>query len=159
MSPFAITLMKFGLLALLYLFVWRALRSVAAGLSRGSATPSAPGLVAKPRDRGRDRSSRRKGPRAPTSVVVLTKDRRRVGSHRLEGDVDIGRGERCGIRLDDTYASQAHARLSARNGTWIAEDLGSTNGTFLNERRLESPSEVRAGDVLRIGTTTLELRA
>jgi pSer/pThr/pTyr-binding forkhead associated (FHA) protein len=157
MSPLALTLMKFGLLALLYLFVWRALRSVAAGLSRGSAAPSVAGAGAsKP---GRDRSARRKQPGMPTSVVVLTKDRRRVGTHRLEGDVDIGRGERCGIRLDDTYASQAHARLSARNGAWVAEDLGSTNGTFLNERRLESPSEVRAGDVLRIGTTTLELRA
>jgi pSer/pThr/pTyr-binding forkhead associated (FHA) protein len=50
-----------------------------------------------------------------------------------------------------------HARLSARDGAWYAEDLGSTNGTFLNDRRIQAPVEVHAGDVVRLGKTTLEL--
>ena len=158
MSPLVLTLMKFGLLALLYLFVWRALRSVAGGLSRPSGPSDARAGAASPRGAGGRRAARRSGS-TPNAVIVYGKDGRRAGSYPLEGEVDIGRGERCAIRLEDTYASQAHARLSARNGAWFAEDLGSTNGTYLNERRLESPSEVRAGDRLRIGTTTLELRA
>ena len=91
--------------------------------------------------------------------MIYGKDGRRIGSFKLTGDIEIGRADHCTIRLADTYASQVHARLSARNGSWTIEDLGSTNGTFLNERRLESPSHVRSGDKVRIGTTVLELRA
>ena len=157
MSPFVLTLMKFGLLALLYVFVWRALRSVAAGLSGSGGGADPRPRTAAQRGAGGRRATRRGS--TPSIVVVYAKDGRRAGSYALQGDVDIGRGERCTIRLEDTYASQAHARLSARDGAWFAEDLGSTNGTYLNERRLESASEVRAGDRLRIGTTTLELRS
>jgi pSer/pThr/pTyr-binding forkhead associated (FHA) protein len=158
MSPFALTLMKFGLLVLLYLFVWRSLKTVASGLSdrpRSSAPmpgpPPSPSPARSPKRRG--------GSGVPTSVVIHGKDGRRIGSFKLTGDIEIGRADHCTIRLADTYASQVHARLSARNGSWTIEDLGSTNGTFLNERRLESPSQVRAGDKVRIGTTVLELRA
>lgn len=158
MSPFALTLMKFGLLVLLYLFVWRSLKTVASGLSdrpRSAASvpsqpPSAPPARA---------SKRRGGSGIPTNVVIYGKDGRRIGSFKLTGDIEIGRADHCTIRLADTYASQVHARLSPRNGSWTIEDLGSTNGTFLNERRLESPSQVRSGDKVRIGTTVLELRA
>ena len=155
MSPLALSLMKFGLLALLYLFVWRALRSAASGLG-GRAT----GSRASPRRAAAaPRSSRRhptSGP--PTNVTVLSKDGRSIGNYQLSGEIEIGRADHCTIQLSDDYASQVHARLSARNGAWVVEDLGSTNGTFLNERRLESPNEVRAGDRVRIGTTVLELR-
>ena len=156
MSPLALTLMKFGLLALLYLFVWRALKSVASGLSARDQAP-APVAAGGP---VRARAAARKGAdRTPTSVAIFTKDGRRVGSYRLTGDIEIGRSDQCTIRLTDTYASQVHARLSARNGAWVVEDLGSTNGTYLNDQRVESPSEVRTGDRVRIGTTTLEFRS
>jgi pSer/pThr/pTyr-binding forkhead associated (FHA) protein len=158
MSPFALTLMKFGLLVLLYLFVWRSLKTVASGLSerpRSAASAPAPPPSAPPA-----RASKRLGgPGVPTNVVIYGKDGRRIGSFKLTGEIEIGRADHCTIRLADTYASQVHARLSPRNGSWTIEDLGSTNGTFLNERRLESPSQVRSGDKIRIGTTVLELRA
>jgi pSer/pThr/pTyr-binding forkhead associated (FHA) protein len=51
-----------------------------------------------------------------------------------------------------------HARLYGKDGTWFVEDLGSTNGTYLNDRRLSNPAEVHAGDVVRVGKTLLELR-
>jgi pSer/pThr/pTyr-binding forkhead associated (FHA) protein len=157
MSPFALTLMKFGLLVLLYLFVWRSLKTVASGLSdRPRAAASMP---TPPPSSSAPRAARRRGSGAPTNVVIYGKDGRRAGSFKLAGDIEIGRADHCTIRLADTYASQVHARLSARNGSWTIEDLGSTNGTFLNERRLESPSPVRSGDKIRIGTTVLELRS
>ena len=158
MSPFALTLMKFGLLVLLYLFVWRSLKTVASGLSdrpRSSASVPSPPPSAPPARA----SKRRGGSGIPTNVVIYGKDGRRIGSFKLTGDIEIGRADHCTIRLADTYASQVHARLSPRNGSWTIEDLGSTNGTVLNERRLESPSQLRSGDKVRIGTTVLELRA
>jgi pSer/pThr/pTyr-binding forkhead associated (FHA) protein len=158
MSPFALTLMKFGLLVLLYLFVWRSLKTVASGLSdRPRSAPSVP--VPPPPAPPARASKRRGGSGVPTNIVIYGKDGRRIGSFKLTGDIEIGRADHCTIRLADTYASQVHARLSPRNGSWSIEDLGSTNGTFLNERRLESPSQVRSGDKVRIGTTVLELRA
>jgi pSer/pThr/pTyr-binding forkhead associated (FHA) protein len=60
--------------------------------------------------------------------------------------------------VDDTYASQQHARLFGRQGGWYVEDLGSTNGTFVNEQRLASPALVQPGDKIRMGTTMLELK-
>jgi pSer/pThr/pTyr-binding forkhead associated (FHA) protein len=77
---------------------------------------------------------------------------------KLRESAEIGRGDRCAIRLRDTYVSQVHARLFGKNGAWYVEDLGSTNGTLLNDRRVDAPMEVHAGDVLKIGKTVLELR-
>jgi pSer/pThr/pTyr-binding forkhead associated (FHA) protein len=51
-----------------------------------------------------------------------------------------------------------HARLAGKDGTWFVEDLGSTNGTYLNDRKVVAPVEVHAGDVVRVGKTVLELR-
>jgi FHA domain-containing protein len=159
MSPFALTLMKFGLLLLLYLFVWRAVRSVAVGFRRGAGV-GAGGSTGSPPPLPPPRKAGRKGEsRTPTSVAIRTKEGKRIGSYQLTGTIDIGRAEGCAIRLSDTYSSQQHARLSAKDGRWVVEDLGSTNGTFLNEKRIESAQEVHAGDRIRIGTTVLELRS
>ena len=57
-----------------------------------------------------------------------------------------------------TYASTSHARIFNRDGSWYIEDLGSTNGTYLNQRRVTTPSELRAGDRVRVGKTTLEFK-
>ena len=60
--------------------------------------------------------------------------------------------------LADTYASQMHARVFPKDGSWFVEDLGSTNGTYLNRAKVTAPSEVGPGDEIRIGKTTLEFR-
>jgi pSer/pThr/pTyr-binding forkhead associated (FHA) protein len=70
----------------------------------------------------------------------------------------VGRTEACAIRLSDSYVSQVHARLYGKDGSWFVEDLGSTNGTYLNDRRVVQPVEVHAGDVVKVGKTVLELR-
>ena len=77
---------------------------------------------------------------------------------KLRDTVEIGRGDRCAIRLQDTYVSQVHARLYAKDGAWYVEDQGSTNGTLLNDRRVDAPVEIHAGDVVKVGKTVLELK-
>ena len=62
------------------------------------------------------------------------------------------------LRIEDTYVSQQHARIFDRGGNWYVEDLGSTNGTFVNEQKLVAPAMLTPGDKIRIGTTIVELR-
>jgi pSer/pThr/pTyr-binding forkhead associated (FHA) protein len=76
----------------------------------------------------------------------------------LDGNLQIGRADACQVRLEDTYISSFHARIFRRDDGWYVEDLGSTNGTYLNQRRVTSPAELRAGDILKVGKMTLELR-
>jgi hypothetical protein len=151
LSPFVLSVLKYALLALLYFFIYQAVRSVAAGLSPRPAARS-PATAAEP---ARARAFRR---RPPSALVVHGPDERRPRTYRLSGALEIGRAETCQVRLEDTYASLHHARLSSRDGVWLIEDLGSTNGTYVNDRRISAPVEVHAGDVVRIGKTVLELR-
>jgi pSer/pThr/pTyr-binding forkhead associated (FHA) protein len=151
-SPFVLSVLKYALLALLYFFVYRAVRSVAVGLSARRAEPGAP---PKPKT---SKPKAQRGARAPTTLVLHAPEARRPRTYRLSGALEIGRAEACQVRLDDTYASQHHAKLSTRDGGWFLEDLGSTNGTYLNDRRLTAPVQVQPGDVVRIGKTVMELR-
>jgi pSer/pThr/pTyr-binding forkhead associated (FHA) protein len=82
----------------------------------------------------------------------------KVQSVTLDGNLQIGRADACQVRLDDTYISSFHARIFRRDDGWYVEDLGSTNGTYLNQRRVTSPAELHTGDRLKVGKMTLELR-
>jgi pSer/pThr/pTyr-binding forkhead associated (FHA) protein len=153
-SPFVLLVLKAAFLALLYFFIFRAVRAVVVDLRtsprRARSAETKPVRASRP--------VRRSG-KAPTSVVIRGEDGRKAGSHKLAGAaVQIGRAEACHIRPEDTYVSQFHARLYSKNGAWFVEDLGSTNGTYLNRQRLTSPAEVQAGDEIRVGKTVLELR-
>ncbi len=70
----------------------------------------------------------------------------------------LGRNPECTLVLDDDFASGRHARIFRRDGSWLVEDLGSTNGTFLGANRLSKPMPVEVGSTLRIGKTVFELR-
>jgi pSer/pThr/pTyr-binding forkhead associated (FHA) protein len=153
-SPFVLSVLKYALIVLLYFFVYRAIRSVSvdvSGRKRAATTqmrtPAAPSAA---------KASR--GGKAPTQVVVHDGGGAKATPIKLRDQTEIGRGDRCAIRLQDTYVSQVHARLYPKDGAWYVEDLGSTNGTLLNDHRVQASVEVRAGDVLKIGKTVLELR-
>jgi hypothetical protein len=147
---FVLTVLKIALLALLYFFVWRAVRAVVIDLY-GPRERRPKG------ERSRERPARR-GRGSPTKVVVLDEAGSRVSTHRLTGALDIGRDAACAIRPDDTYLSQQHARIFERNGSWNVEDLGSTNGTYLNQQKVTVPSQLSPGDRIRVGKTVLEVR-
>ena len=153
MPPFALTVLKWAFLALLYFFVYRAIRWAAFDLG---AAPTEASRPAEPCP-GPARPPRASA-KAPRTVVVTDERGAKIQTHRLDGTVHVGRGESCHIRLADTYASASHARIFNREGSWYIEDLGSTNGTYLNQRRVTTPSELRAGDRVRVGKTTLEFR-
>ena len=77
----------------------------------------------------------------------------------LGEEITLGRAAGCQVTIDDTYASQLHARVFQREGQVFVEDLGSTNGTYLNRRKVTGPMVVSRGDRLQIGNTVLELGA
>ena len=146
-EPFAFSALKYGLLALLFLFIWRAMRWVVRGLNvdrgaSGVATVGAPAADAPPRP----------------SILMVSSDGQKPRSVRLDASTTIGRSVECELRLEDTFVSQQHARIFDRGGNWYVEDLGSTNGTFVNEQKLVAPAMLTPGDKIRIGTTIVELR-
>ena len=150
MPPFVLDVLKITLLLLLYFFIWRAVRTVVGDLY-GPRQPR-PARAAKARSRPA------RGGRTPTKVLVLDERGRKLGTHRLNGTLQIGRAPACQVRLDDNYISQLHAKISERSGAWVVEDLGSTNGTYLNQRKVTVPTEISAGDRIRVGKTVLEVR-
>ena len=77
---------------------------------------------------------------------------------QLEGPIEIGRDEATDLALDDEQASRRHARVTAQGDLAIVEDLGSTNGTYVNGQPVEGPRAVRPGDKIRVGLTVIELR-
>ena len=151
-SPFVLAVLKYAFLALIYFFVFRAIRAVAIDISgRRQPRGAAPRTEVIPQ-RGRSQG------RTPQVVVVKDDGGKKLATHKLSSALQIGRADACHIKLDDTYVSNFHARLYPQNGTWHVEDLGSTNGTYLNRQRVSGAVEVQAGDEVRVGKTTLELR-
>jgi len=149
-SPFVLSVLKYSLLVLLYFFIYRAVKTVAVDVAGRRGSRSAPARTPKPKPAQRGKP--------PSSVVVHAPDGKKLGSFRLADAVSIGRSERSTIKLDDSYVSQSHARLYARDGAWFVEDLGSTNGTFVNEQKLAAPAMLQPGDKVRVGQTVMELR-
>lgn len=147
-TPFALSALKYGLFVLLFVFVWRSMRWVVRGLTVDPAAAAGA-------RRGRD--SETPSTPHPTTLVVHPHDGR-PRTVRVDASMVIGRAPDAELRLDDTFVSSQHARIFGRNGSWYVEDLGSTNGTFVNEQKLLAPAMVQPGDSIRVGQTTLELR-
>lgn len=93
-----------------------------------------------------------------TSLVVTAGPLRGTSLTLGSTPVLIGRAPECTLVLDDDYASNRHARVFQRNGEWMVEDLGSTNGTLVSDRRIEGAVAFRPGAQVRIGRTEIELR-
>jgi len=146
-----LTVFKYLFLVLLYLFLARAVRVIYLDLV-GPRVPRASGSKATPTE-----APKRKR-QSPRSLVVSEADSDSQTFPMSGEPITIGRGSSCEVVLTDTYASQVHARVFPRDGAWFVEDLGSTNGTYLNRVRVSQASPLAAGDEIRIGKTTLEAR-
>jgi hypothetical protein len=151
-----LTVLKLCCLALLYLFFLRVLRAVWAEVSPVRAVPV---QQRAPQSAGRNdrRPSRRA--RKSTHLVVLEPRELKGRSYELGEELTVGRAAGCQVTLDDNYVSQLHARVFTRDGVLYVEDLGSTNGTYLNTSKVSSPSALKRGDKLKVGSTVMEVSA
>ena len=153
-TPIVVQVLRFGFLALLWIFIFATLRVVRADLfGAGQSRVSAPSRPAASRPK-----PKRKG-KAPTQLVVT--DGGLAGTRITLGEqpIMIGRANDSTLVLTDDYASTRHARLTSRDGDWYVEDLGSTNGTYLDRSKVSGPTLVSPGVPIRIGKTVLELRS
>jgi FHA domain len=146
----ALLLLKVLFLVLLYLFIWRIVRTAARDVRMPQesfvlAPGSVPGLGDQPQvEAGK--------------VIVLKSPALREGEEWVldSSPLTLGRGPRNDVDLArDEYASADHARISPHHdGVWL-EDVGSTNGTYLNGTRLTRPKRLAPGDLVRIGETEM----
>ncbi len=159
-----LTLLKYVFLAILYLFFLRVLRAVWIELREPRVAPlpdSQGGATAPPLARpGASAPTLAVPQRAgPEKLVVLEPAELKGVEYLLSDEVTVGRAAGCGVALpDDTFVSQLHARVFRRDDDFFIEDLGSTNGTYLNGKQVSASSVVRKGDRVQVGRTTLELR-
>jgi FHA domain-containing protein len=145
--------LQFGFLAVLYLFLLWVSRSALRDLRRSTGPrPSAAGPIAAP---GPDATSLYESPGADGDEARLIVERAPGHTPGMEYDIGegavLGRGDQAEIRLEDPFASSRHARLLRQGGIVVLEDLGSTNGTYLNEELLTGPQPLHRGDRVRIG--------
>jgi pSer/pThr/pTyr-binding forkhead associated (FHA) protein len=156
-SALALQLMRFGFLALLWLFVFAAVRVI-----RGDLRTSGQARVATPPARRRGGKTPAptsgSGNRGPSQLIVTEGGLQGTRIGLTGAPVLIGRANDSTLVLTDDYASTRHARISHQDGMWVVEDLGSTNGTYLGQRKLDGPVPMEIGVPLRIGKTVLELR-
>jgi len=150
-EPLAVAL-KFGFLAVLYLFLLWVVRSAMRDLARygGSAAAAEPVEVPGPAVRDRGSSNLRPGV-SPRLQVVAAMGHEPGTTFDVADGATFGRSDGADIRVEDPFASSAHARIFERGGFMHVEDLGSTNGTYLNGRQVRSAQRLSTADIIRIG--------
>lgn len=146
MPPVVLDILKYLFLFLIFLFLARAVRAMYLE-------------IAGPRTRAEPRSA---GPlpkigRPPEKMAVVAPDEK-PRTFDVGDELLIGRSEKCQVVITDVYASQIHARVFRRDGQVFIEDMGSTNGTYLNDKKVKATLPVNRGDRGRIGKTELEFR-
>jgi pSer/pThr/pTyr-binding forkhead associated (FHA) protein len=160
MNALTLTLIRVAFLAVLWLFVIAAVGVVRTDLF-------GPALSSR-QQRRQQKAQRAKAPRparpgrpargAPQRLLVTGGSLAGTSIGLADQQITIGRANDATLVLSDDYASSRHARLFPQNGQWIVEDLGSTNGTYLDRQKVTQPTPVPAGVPIRIGKTVLELR-
>lgn len=170
MSDQLFVVLRVCLLALVYLVFLRVLRAVWVELRAEDGKP-----VTSPPPNTASRPTARPVPTptqgAPVAVAsaataVGTKTARLVvvapsswagHTFTVQGETTIGRGAGCAVALDDSHVSKLHARVFPHEGSWLVEDLGSTNGTVLDGEPISGPTPIAVGGRISIGEIVLEL--
>lgn len=149
---------RFGFLALLWIFVFAALGVIKSDLFAGRRTRTV--SPARPAPTGARAAKPSRTQRKTARTLVVT-DGKLAGTKVSLGDqpISIGRANDSTLVLTDDYASTRHARIISNDGQWMLEDLGSTNGTYLDRSKVTGPTPVPLGVPIRIGKTVIELRS
>ena len=150
MPEAVLQILKYLFLFLIFLFLARAVKAMFLEIS-GPKRASSP-RVSPVNEVAKIRSSK------PPNRLVVTADGSAPKTYDISDELIIGRADKCQVVLGDQYASQIHARVFRKDQLVFIEDMGSTNGTRLNKRKLTAPTPVSRGDAARIGNTELEFR-
>ena len=162
MSELTLTIIRLGFLAVLWMFVLTAVSVMRSDLfgRRVASRPQPRKAQPAPRPARQEKAAKpAKGRRGVPTALVVTQGALSGTSVRL-GDqpVTLGRSQDSTIVLDDDYVSGRHARFYPHEGQWVVEDLGSTNGTYIDRAKVTAPTPVKIGMPVRIGKTVVELR-
>jgi hypothetical protein len=164
MSELSLTIIRVAFLAVLWLFVIAAIGVVRTDLLGGSATAARRSrshqaqTLRAPRQTTRPPRPQRAGRGSPRFLVVTAGALKGTTMDLTQQQITLGRANDATLVLNDDYASSRHARIFPQDGQWIVEDLGSTNGTYLDRQKVTGPTPVPLGVPIRIGKTVLELR-
>jgi pSer/pThr/pTyr-binding forkhead associated (FHA) protein len=151
-----LNILKLCLLALLYLFFFRVLRAVWAEIN-GPKVVETPARRERQRREPRPEGGRRAAKNGAAQLTIIEPAGQRGRRFPLGEELTVGRAAGCQVTLDDTYVSQLHARVFSRDGQLLVEDLGSTNGTYLNRKKVSGAMVMQRGDKLQVGNTVMEL--
>ena len=156
MSELTLTMLRLGYLAALWLMVLAVVAVLRRDLfgtrvTRRPAPAGGPAVASRPR-REPDQAQ------LPRFLIVTEGSLKGTQITLGQAPILIGRAPESTLVLEDDYASGRHARLSLQQGTWMVEDLGSTNGTFLGQNRVSGAVPIPPGEQVRIGRTVIELR-
>lgn len=161
MSDLALTLVRLGFLLLLWIGVLvivgvlrRDLRAPREAVRAAVAAP--PPAAGPPTTKGGKQAKPKRG--APRSLVVTEGALAGTVVPLGSAPITLGRASDSTLVLDDDYASNRHARLYQHDGKWIVEDLGSTNGTWIDRTRIIAPTVLTTNVPLKVGRSTMELR-
>jgi FHA domain len=160
MNPLTLLLIRLAFLAVLWLFVIAAVgvvRTDLFGPARSGRQRRRQRKPAQPKPPRPPRSGRPARGR-PQQLMVTAGGLAGTTIGLTDQQITIGRANDATLVLNDDYASSRHARLFPQDGQWIVEDLGSTNGTYLDRQKVTQPTPVPTGVPIRIGKTVLELR-
>jgi hypothetical protein len=163
MSALSLTIIRVAFLAVLWLFVIAAIGVVRTDLLGGAATTtrrsrSRQAQALRPPRQPRPVRPQRAGRGSPRFLVVTAGALKGTSLDLAQQQITLGRANDATLVLNDDYASSRHARIFPQDGQWIVEDLGSTNGTYLDRQKVTRPTPVPLGVPIRIGKTVLELR-
>jgi hypothetical protein len=160
MNELSLTIIRVAFLAVLWLFVIAAIGVVRTDLLGGPSATTRRGKARQaqaPRP-GRPSRAPRPGRGSPRILVVTAGALKGTSIDLAQQQITLGRANDATLVLNDDYASSRHARIFPQDGQWIVEDLGSTNGTYLDRQKVTRPMTVPLGVPIRIGKTVLELR-
>ncbi|MFZ0625624.1 MAG: FHA domain-containing protein [Acidimicrobiia bacterium] len=136
MPDIILALLRIIFLGLVYLFVWQVARAIGSHLGISL------------------RRKRKEG----TKVVMIKSESQQGTTLDVEDVIVLGRSAEADVLLDDPYASEFHMRLVAQEDGIVLHDLGSTNGTYVNGRRVTAPTRLRRGDTIQVGKSVMEVR-
>ena len=151
-DPLAVAL-KFGFLAVLYLFLLWVSRSALRDLTRGQEAAGSEPVDAPGGRRSEPQDGGLLAHMSPHLTVVAALGHEPGDVIDVTEGVTMGRGDAADINVDDPFASSAHARIYARGDFMQLEDMGSTNGTYLNGRPVRGAERLKEADSIRIGDT------